>query len=74
MEYGKVVWFNAEKGFGFIQRGEAQEDVFVHWSGISGDGYLSLEKDQDVSFDVVPVDDGKQKAVNVTVIYGSDAE
>ncbi len=50
-EQGTVKWFNAGKGYGFIQR-EAGEDVFVYFSAIQGDGYRSLEEGERVSFDV----------------------
>ena len=49
---GTVKWFNATKGFGFIQQDEG-EDVFVHYSAISGDGYRTLEEGQRVEFVVV---------------------
>ena len=51
MEQGKVKWFNAEKGFGFIER-EGGEDVFVHFSAIQGDGFKSLDEGQSVTFEV----------------------
>ena len=50
-EQGTVKWFNASKGYGFIQR-ESGEDVFVHYSAIQGDGYRSLEEGARVSFEV----------------------
>jgi len=50
-EQGTVKWFNAAKGYGFIQR-ESGEDVFVHFSAIQGDGYRSLEEGAHVSFEV----------------------
>ena len=49
---GNVKWFNAEKGFGFIQV-ENGEDVFVHFSAIEGEGFKSLDEGQEVEFDVV---------------------
>lgn len=64
MEQGTVKWFNAEKGFGFIQR-EDGGDVFVHFSAIQGDGFKTLEEGQSVSFDIEDTDRGPQ-AANVT--------
>ncbi|QHT61343.1 cold-shock protein [Paenibacillus lycopersici] len=59
METGTVKWFNAEKGFGFIQR-EAGDDVFVHFSAIQGEGYKSLDEGQRVEFNVVKGQRGPQ--------------
>ncbi len=50
-ETGTVKWFNDAKGFGFISR-EGEEDVFVHFSAIEGDGFRSLQEGQRVEFDV----------------------
>ena len=58
---GKVKWFNAEKGYGFIEKSEGG-DVFVHFSAIQGDGFKTLEEGQDVEFDVVDGDRGPQAA------------
>lgn len=58
---GKVKWFNAEKGFGFIEREEG-DDVFVHFSAIQQDGYKSLEEGQKVEFDIVEGARGPQAA------------
>ncbi len=58
---GKVKWFNAEKGFGFIER-EDGDDVFVHFSAITGTGFKSLEEGQKVEFDVVQGNRGPQAA------------
>jgi len=58
---GTVKWFSNEKGYGFIA-GSDGEDVFVHYSAISGDGYKSLTEGQTVEFDVVEGDKGKQAA------------
>ncbi len=59
MEQGIVKWFNADKGFGFISR-ENADDVFVHFSAIQGSGYRSLEEGQRVNFDVVQGPKGPQ--------------
>jgi CspA family cold shock protein len=58
---GKVKWFNAEKGFGFIEKNEGG-DVFVHFSAIQGDGFKTLEEGQDVEFDVIEGNRGPQAA------------
>lgn len=58
---GKVKWFNAEKGYGFIEREEGG-DVFVHFSAIQADGFKTLEEGQDVEFDVVEGPRGEQAA------------
>ncbi|MFY4775368.1 cold-shock protein [Metabacillus sp. RGM 3146] len=63
MEQGKVKWFNAEKGFGFIER-EDGDDVFVHFSAIQGEGFKSLDEGQEVSFEVEQGQRGPQ-ATNV---------
>ncbi|HEY4023270.1 MAG TPA: cold-shock protein [Pseudonocardiaceae bacterium] len=52
MAEGTVKWFNAEKGYGFIQRADGGADVFVHYSEIQGTGYRSLEENQKVEFEV----------------------
>ena len=51
MAKGKVKWFNAKKGYGFISS-ETGEDVFVHFSEIQSDGYKTLDEGQDVEFEV----------------------
>jgi CspA family cold shock protein len=63
MEHGKVKWFNAEKGFGFIER-ENGDDVFVHFSAIQTDGFKSLDEGQAVTFEVEQGQRGPQ-ATNV---------
>lgn len=65
MNNGTVKWFNAEKGFGFIER-EDGSDVFVHFSGI-GEGYKTLEEGQKVDFDITEGQRGEQ-ATNVVVM------
>jgi CspA family cold shock protein len=58
---GTVKWFSNEKGYGFIER-EGGDDVFVHFSAITMDGYKSLTEGQRVSFEVVQGDKGAQAA------------
>ena len=58
-ETGTVKWFNAEKGFGFIEV-EGGEDVFVHFSAINGDGFKTLEEGQEVAFEIVDGNRGPQ--------------
>ena len=60
---GKVKWFNAEKGYGFIQR-EGGKDLFLHFSGIKSEGFKTLEEGWNVEFDVIQGDRGEQ-ATNV---------
>ena len=62
MAEGTVKWFSNEKGYGFIERGNGEADVFVHFSAIAGEGYKSLTEGQKVSFEVVQGDKGLQAA------------
>lgn len=64
MKTGTVKWFNSEKGFGFIEV-PGEDDVFVHFSSIGGNGFKTLEEGQKVQFDVVKGNRGLQ-AENVT--------
>ena len=64
MNKGTVKWFNAEKGYGFIE-GEDGTDVFVHFSAISMEGYKSLAEGDNVEFEVIEGNKGPQ-AANVT--------
>ncbi len=66
MEKGKVKWFNAEKGYGFIER-EGGSDVFVHFSAINSTGFRTLNEGDVVEFEV---EDGPKgpSAANVTVV------
>jgi CspA family cold shock protein len=59
---GTVKWFSNEKGYGFIAREEGGEDVFVHFSAITQEGYKSLTEGQRVSFEVVQGPKGAQAA------------
>jgi cold shock protein len=60
MAQGKVKWFNAEKGYGFIAQDGGGPDVFVHYSAIATSGYRSLEEDQLVEFEVIQGQKGPQ--------------
>ena len=66
MAEGTVKWFNERKGFGFIQQ-EDGPDVFVHYTGINGTGFRTLNEGDRVSFDIKEGDKGPT-AVNVTVV------
>jgi cold shock protein len=60
MASGTVKWFNAEKGYGFIQQDDGGADVFVHFTAIDSNGYRSLDENQRVEFDVTQGPKGPQ--------------
>ncbi len=62
--FGTVKWFSRIKGYGFIAPDDQEQEIFVHFSGIEGEGYRNLEKGQRVSFQVEETEKGPQ-AVNV---------
>ena len=64
---GRVKWFNANKGYGFIEQDEG-DDVFVHFSAIEGDGYKSLNENDRVEFEIVTGNNGKTQAAKVVKI------
>jgi CspA family cold shock protein len=64
MAVGRIKWFDDKRGYGFIEQ-EGGPDVFVHYSKIAGEGYKSLEKGQEVEFEVKEGDKGLH-AENVT--------
>ena len=67
MATGTVKWFSDDKGFGFITPDEGGRDLFVHYSGIAGDGFRSLPEGSKVSYEEEPGDKGP-KAVQVSPI------
>ena len=67
MAEGKVKWFNADKGYGFIER-EGGDDLFVHFSEIQSEGFKSLDEGQAVSFTEATGQNGKQQATGVRAI------
>nr|MBF0221670.1 cold-shock protein [Desulfobulbaceae bacterium] len=66
MSEGTVKWFNASKGFGFIEQDNGGDDIFVHYSAIKSDGYKSLDEGARVQFDVV---DGNKGPAADNVVY-----
>ncbi|MFG1359545.1 cold-shock protein [Xanthobacter pseudotagetidis] len=68
MATGTVKFFNAQKGFGFIQQDDGGPDVFVHISDVERSGLYGLNDGQKVSFDVVPDNRGKNKAANLAAL------
>lgn len=66
MNQGKVKWFSNEKGYGFIETDDG-EDIFVHFTGINGDGFKTLDEGETVSFEVTDGNRGPQAANVVKV-------
>jgi CspA family cold shock protein len=67
METGKVKWFSAAKGFGFILDDTGGPDVFVHFSSINSEGYKKLDEGEHVEYEVIQRAKGKE-ATNVSVL------
>ena len=63
---GTVKWFSNDKGFGFITPADGTQDVFVHFSAISNDGYKTLDEGQEVTFEVTAGAKGPQATKVVT--------
>lgn len=70
MNKGTVKWFNSEKGYGFISNDAGGEDVFVHFSSISTDGFKTLKEGQKVTFETEadPKNSAKLRAVSVKAV------
>ena len=68
MPTGTVKWFNAQKGFGFIQPDDGSKDVFVHISAVERAGLSSLNEGQKVSFDLERGQQGKTSATNLKAV------
>lgn len=73
MATGTVKWFNDSKGYGFLERADTKEDVFVHYSAIVGEGYRSLTQGSEVEFDVEQDTKGL-RAANVVVTKAAPAQ
>lgn len=67
MPKGVVKWFNADKGYGFIEPAEGGKDVFVHISQVQASGLKSLDNNQAVTFDLIEGIDDRQMAGNISV-------
>jgi CspA family cold shock protein len=67
MATGTVKWFNATKGYGFIEPSDGGKDAFVHISAVERAGLTTLRDGQKVSYELVPGRDGKASAENLTV-------
>ena len=67
MPEGQVKWFNEKKGFGFIEQGGGEKDLFVHYTAIQGDGFKSLKEGQRVRFEIEETPKGLS-AKNVQII------
>ncbi len=65
MSQGTVKWFNAQKGFGFIQPDDGAKDVFVHISAVERAGMAGLNEGQKISYDIENGQQGKSSAVNL---------
>jgi CspA family cold shock protein len=71
MSKGRVKWFNDAKGYGFIEQPDGGEDVFVHFSAITMDGFKTLAEGSEVEFELRQTDKGLQ-AANVMALVGPE--
>ena len=68
MTVGTVKWFNPTKGYGFIEPNDGSKDAFVHISAVEQAGLTSLHEGQKVEYEVVPGQNGKSSAENITIV------
>ena len=68
MPTGTVKWFNPTKGYGFIEPSDGSKDAFVHISAVQQAGLQTLNEGQKVEYEVVPGQNGKEAAENITVV------
>ena len=68
MTTGTVKWFNSAKGFGFIEPEDGSKDAFVHISAVERAGLTTLNEGQKVGYELVPRQDGKSSAENLTIV------
>ncbi len=68
MSVGTVKFFDANKGFGFIEPEDGSKDAFVHISAVERAGLTSLNEGQKVSYEILPVQDGKSAAYNMSIV------
>ena len=68
MPKGKVKWFNATKGFGFIEPEEGGNDAFIHISAVEKAGLTNLKEGQTLEYELTPGRNGKEAADNITII------
>ena len=73
MSEGKVKWFNPAKGYGFIAPADGDQEVFVHYSSISGDGFKTLNEGDPVRFDIVSGEKGL-RAENVVPVLPDEGD
>ncbi|KAJ6301305.1 hypothetical protein OIU77_015587 [Salix suchowensis] len=67
---GSVKWFSNQRGYGFIAPSDGSRDVFVHYSSLKSDGYLHLQPDTSVEYEIIRDSEGKTQAINVTAPGG----